>query len=99
DRLAVLFGQPWLGVERVHLRRAAVHEEEDDAGGLRFEMGRLRGEGILVLLPRGFRTVGAIVEQRRQSQAAEAVGAAQKHLGAGKRTVKVAAVHAVASSN
>ena len=42
DRLPVLAIEPGLGVERVDLRRPAVHEQEDDARGL----GRkLRGPG------------------------------------------------------
>ena len=34
DRLPVLAVETWLGVERVHLRWPAVHEQEDDARGL-----------------------------------------------------------------
>ena len=42
DRLPVLAVEPRLGVERVDLRRSAVHEQEDDARGL----GRkVRGPG------------------------------------------------------
>ena len=40
DRLAVLAVEPGLGVERIHLRRPAVHEQEDDAPGLRREVRR-----------------------------------------------------------
>jgi hypothetical protein len=39
DRLALVLGQRRLGVERVDVRRAAVHEQEDDGLGLRGEVG------------------------------------------------------------
>ena len=46
DRLAMLAVEPGLGVERVDLRRAAVHEQEDHARRLGRELRRPGGERV-----------------------------------------------------
>ena len=59
-----------LGVERVDVRRPALHEQEDDPLGPRRKMRRLGGERI------GRRLLGArfVGQQRGQGQRAEADG-------------------------
>ena len=46
QRLAVVRGQPRLGIERVHVRRTAVHEQENDSLRTRGEMRRFRRQRI-----------------------------------------------------
>src|SRR5262249_31957564 len=45
--LAVVLDQRRLGVERIDLRRATVHEEVDDALGLRLEVRLLRRQRVV----------------------------------------------------
>ena len=58
-----------LGVERVHLRRAAVHVQKDDTAGRR---GVVRAGA------------GLVGQERRQGDGAEPVGAADEHVAAGE---------------
>ena len=50
--LAVVLRQRRLGVERIDVRRAAVHEQEDDPLGPRREVRRLRRQRIAAARPR-----------------------------------------------
>src|SRR5262249_36417127 len=85
-------GQARLGVEGVHLRRAAIHVEEEDALGLGLEVRLLGGQRVLVARRLGGR--GALTEEGGQGDGAEAVGAAQEHVTAGQRGgLEAAAVH------
>jgi hypothetical protein len=44
--LAVAFEKSGLVIERVEMARAALHENENDAVGFSFEMGRARGKRV-----------------------------------------------------
>jgi hypothetical protein len=46
EGLAVVASQKRLGIERIDVRGAALHEEEDDATGAGGEVRRFGGEGI-----------------------------------------------------
>ena len=76
DGLAVEFIQPGLVIEGVHMRRAAVHEQENDAPGLGDKLGkarRLRIEhgGGLVRAIGAFSEEPITVEKAGQSQTGE----------------------------
>src|SRR5207253_1916722 len=74
--------------KRIHLRGAAVHEQEDYISGLGLEVRRARTEGIL----RSGACSGAVSrvgEKRGQGHGAEAIGALPQHLAAGQRRCEV----------
>ena len=76
DRLAVEIVELRLVVERVDLARAAVHEQEDDALGLRSEVRRLRRERVRrsrgdIGSPRGLAEEAVAGEQVGQAQRGE----------------------------
>ena len=78
-RLAVVPLQRRLGIKRVHLRRAAVHEQEDDPLGLRLEVRRSHRQGSAV----AFIAPGLRTQQSPQRQQAEPVGGLPQHVAAG----------------
>ena len=102
DRLPMLAVEPRLGVERVDLRRPAVHEQEDDARGLCREVRRPCRQRVARNRAgvRGRATVtrggaeGRLAKQRRQGQRAEAPATSQQHVAAANRGFdESAAVH------
>src|SRR5204862_1682151 len=66
------------GVERIDLRRPAIHEQVDDALDARREVGRLRRQ-------RAAREACFVGEEARQAEHAEAGADSLKHLAARKR--------------
>ncbi len=76
--LAGIFGERWLGVERIDVRRAAVHEQMDDVFGTRGEMRRSRQQRV------GCRRGSALRlhHQVAQRECAEPHSAAMKHFAA-----------------
>jgi hypothetical protein len=70
QRLAVVRVEARLGVERVDARRAAVHEQEDHALGLRREVRRARPHCHRILR----RGTPVVREQAGQAEHAEAAG-------------------------
>jgi hypothetical protein len=86
DRLAVLAVEARLGIERVHLRGAAVHVEKDDAG----RPGRvMTGAGSQrISRIRDGRAVIALGEQRTESDGAESVGGPGEELPPGEGLVE-----------
>ena len=94
QRLSVVLRQQGLGVERVDVRRAAVHEQVDDLLGPGGELGRPRGQGIERIgrrrarPRRGERSEPAVVGQHaRQADEAEAHAAAVEDLATGEEGV------------
>ncbi len=85
ERLAVLPIQPRLGIEGVHLRGPALHEEEDDVPGPRPVVRR----SVRVATGRwtrgGVRSVRTVRQEGRQCRRAEPAGAMSKHLAASRR--------------
>ena len=70
QRLAVIALEQWLVLEGVHVRRAAFHEQKNDALGPRPEMRTLGRQRILRL------------QQRRQRQRPKAEGGLLQHVAA-----------------
>ena len=68
QRLAVVFFERRLGVERIHLARAADHEKKNHRLGFAGEMRRLGGERVHAI-----RAVSPRVQQRSQRHRAETV--------------------------
>ncbi len=60
NRLTVILGQHWLGIEGIDVGRSAVQEQKNDVLGLGREMGRLRAK-------RRFR-LSLLFEQAGQAQ-------------------------------
>ena len=88
ERLAVFRGQPRLRVERVHLRRPAIHVEEDDVLRLRRKMRLPRRERIQRIdrITRANASAKRLVgHQRRERDRTEAIRAARKHLAPRER--------------
>jgi hypothetical protein len=56
DGFAAMFGQFGLGIERIHVAHAAVHEQVDHCFGVRRKMRRLRRQRII--RARGFQHPG-----------------------------------------
>ena len=80
ERLAVILVEPRLGVERVHLRHAAIHVEEDDVPGTRLVVRFARRKRR----PRF--AVNRISQEAAQRHGTEAAGAAPQHLAAADRS-------------
>ena len=96
QRFAVVGGEDRLGVEEIDVRRAAGHEQEDDALGLRLEHGRLDGERVVGVGGAGAAVVGG--EEAGEADQAEAVGEGAQRLTAVDREVGKQWVHRVLSS-
>jgi hypothetical protein len=80
QRLAGIFGQGRLGIERIDVRRAAVEEEVDDALGLAGKMrqaGRERAGGFGCIGRATF-----VAEQPSQAEGTEPQAAAAEHFAA-----------------
>src|SRR5262245_34129703 len=88
DRLAIFLRQPRLRVERIDLRRPAVHVQEDDAPRLSSVMPWTRRKWSSRRRCRERPLWGSaqrfFAHQRRQRNGAEAVGAAEQHFAAVK---------------
>lgn len=69
DRLSVFFGQAWLGVKGIHLRRATIHVEEDD----------MISQRRMMLLSRGL-----AVKQVCQGESTETISGTKEPIAAGK---------------
>ena len=78
--LAGVLGEQRLGVERVDVRRPAVHEQVDDVLGLGREVRRVRQQRIAA----GRGGCLCCAEQVAEGQCAEAHAAALKQLAAGE---------------
>jgi hypothetical protein len=76
--LAVIAIQQRLGIKRVDVRRATLHEQKDDPLGPRREMRRLRSERILL------RPFARFREQRGERQGAKADRGAGEQLATGE---------------
>ena len=89
QRLPLVLGKRGLRVERVDVRRPAVHEQVDDALGLRRELGQPRRQRVDLPGRRGrFRSKqSGLLQQRRQRQAAHAHATAAEQIAPGKRMV------------
>ena len=85
ERLAVLPLQPRLGIEGIHLRGPALHEQEDDAPGLRRVVRRPAGGGVTRPGRRCIGTVEPVGQEGGEGHRAESAGAAPEHLAAGRR--------------
>ncbi len=103
ERLAVLRGQPRLGIERVDLRRPAIHVEEDHALRLGGEMGgswRQRAGGRRCRFGRRQQIPAiGVGQQGRQRQCAKTIGRAHEHLAPRESEVSNSAtrkIHAIA---
>ena len=72
--LAVILVEPRLGIERVDLRRPAVHVQEDDV----LRLGRMMRGRRASDLP-------SSASERGEGDGAEAVGAVREHVAAGQR--------------
>ena len=79
-RFAVVALQRRLVVERIDVRRAALHEHEDHALGPRRKCGFLAASGCCF----GGRGVGRLAEQAGEGQVAEAAGSGFEHFAAGE---------------
>ena len=94
DRLTVFPGQSRLGIERVELRRAAIHEQEDDILGLGREVRQTDVGGCCAAGP------ALLGQHAGQGDSAKPVGAAAQHLPASHRfRKKLAAMHAFNSTD
>ena len=84
ERLPVQLGEQRLGVERIHVRRAAVCEKMDDPLGTALEMGKARGNAA----HSGGRahSIRAQRLERREAEQAKAHPAALEQRAARERT-------------
>ena len=98
QRLAVVLVEHRLGVERVDLRRPAVHEQVDDVLRLRREVRLLRRERVERRRRRGERRV--VGEHAGEAEHAEAGAAAGEHVAAGKSdSIGIAALRQSTNAN
>ena len=83
EQLAGVLFEGGLGVEGIHMRRAAVHEDVDDVLGLCREMRHARREGV------GARSgsLGSATDEVSEGERAEAHAAAMEQLAAGEGQV------------
>ena len=86
-RVPLYFSRARLGVEGVHLRGAAVHEQEDDALGRRLEHRRPGGERIVGRLRLGSQQAFA-GQHGGQAQRAEAAADPAEHVTTGDAKVR-----------
>ena len=84
QRLARLFGQRGLGVERVDMGRPAVHEQVDDPFGLRRELRRLRRQRVGPVADRRSARAATGEQARLRHQVAQGE-CSEPHPGAAKR--------------
>ena len=84
DVLAVLAIQPRLGIERIDLRRPAIHIEEDHTAGLRFVVQLAQHAACAFDLL----AVGRLAQQAGKSDCPKAPRAAREHLTARDGNVK-----------
>ena len=86
----MLLCQERLGIERVHLGRAAVHVEENDIPRFWWKMRKARREGTFL---RSRSAEGFIRSQAEERQAAKTIRAAEEHLAPRHRSfLKLAAM-------
>ena len=94
QRLAVVAGQQWLLIKRVHVRRPAVHEQENHPLGLRLEVRPLGREWIRLHLGKP-----GLGQQRQQREVTKTGRRPAQHFASADRSVVGKIVHQLRYKN